>query len=186
VRVSELIVPPADSQEGWFTLAPAPPYGIGVFVCREEVIPAGTALNLFPRGLFSRIVQVTTLPQRIRQYGIALPCGHDLFAMPWVNNRDMGWQLNNDPDNPTVFYDPHVHKELWVAACDLEPGRQLTIDYRYLREPREHQQPYYVNDDYPPVGPEPQYHPSFVLPPADMPAWQDEEWAQPALAKLGT
>lgn len=126
------------NQENWFSVQEGLKHGRGVVVRRNKIIPAGTPLNLFPKGFGSRRLPVDGLDQYMISHGIIQP--DKIIIVPHYNSESQenydepGWFLNHNTQ-PNVLHDPTVHPTLFLAAAALLPHTELTIDYMYLREP---------------------------------------------------
>lgn len=111
-----------------FFLAPSPIQGIGVFCW----FPIAKGNLIFPYDDVDDCVLITPPPDgplkvMTDRYGVETKEG--IWIPSDFNRMGVWWYLNHS-DEPNVEY---VGNDI-VAARDLAPGEELTIDYRTLDE----------------------------------------------------
>ncbi|CAN5743322.1 hypothetical protein BH11PAT2_BH11PAT2_00860 [soil metagenome] len=129
-----------ETNEFSFMIKPAE-HGVGVFA--THAIAAGTRLRVFADTNPVRWLKKEDVPEIFRDWcaskGDKLICPPDFGYMP------IGWYLNHS-NTPNATHDPKEDAGaygLWYAACDIQEGEEITIDYNQLEEPEEEKKEYY-------------------------------------------
>lgn len=113
-------------------------HGVGVFAFHD--IRANTYLRVFgdennPHNV-SIVRKKEAVPEFFRSYcvdrGETMECPSDFGCM------EVGWFINHSK-NPNVY----VRNREFYALRDILAGEEITIDYNFLKEPREAKDDYY-------------------------------------------